>query len=85
MDKEMRRRLSMTIRVMDLSMRTSNCLETVGVRTVRDICVRSETELRAIPSFGETCLYELERRLSELGLRLGMTTRDLGMRDTESE
>ena len=85
MDEELRRRLSMTTRDLDLSVRTANCLEALGVRTVRDICIRSEPELRRIPAFGETSLFELKHKLSRLGLRLGMTTRDLGMRDPEDE
>jgi DNA-directed RNA polymerase alpha subunit len=83
MNEEMHRRLAMTILDLDLSVRTTNGLEAVGVRTVRDICIRSELELRRIPGFGETSLNELKRKLSGLGLRLGMTTRDLGMRAPE--
>ena len=85
MDEETRRRLSMKPRDLDLSVRTTNCLEALGIRTVRDICIRSEGELRRIPTFGETSMFELKRKLSGLGLRLGMTTRDLGMRDPQDE
>jgi DNA-directed RNA polymerase subunit alpha len=85
MNEEMRRRLAMKMLDLDLSVRTMNGLEAVGVRTVRDICIRSERELRRIRGFGETSLSELKRKLSGLGLRLGMTTRDLGMRDPEDQ
>jgi DNA-directed RNA polymerase subunit alpha len=85
MNEEMRRRLAMTILDLDLSVRTTNGLEAVGVRTVRDSCIQSELELRRIPGFGETSVFELKRKLSKLGLRLGMTMRDLGMRDPGGE
>ena len=55
-----------------LSLRASNCLHESGIETLRDLVSRSREELLEVRNFGETTLQEIEEKLSELGLQLGM-------------
>jgi DNA-directed RNA polymerase subunit alpha len=42
------------------------------VKTLRDLVTRSREELLEVRNFGDTTLQEIEEKLQELGLRLGM-------------
>jgi hypothetical protein len=55
-----------------LSIRATNCLESEGVATVRELVVKTEDELLGIRNFGETTLREVKDKLGALGLYLGM-------------
>jgi DNA-directed RNA polymerase subunit alpha len=55
-----------------LSLRAANCLEAEGISTVRDLVSRSREELLEVRNFGETTLQEIEEKLAEIGLKLGM-------------
>lgn len=56
----------------DMSVRSRNCLNNMGVETLGDLVVKSEAELMGWRNFGETSLLEIKRLLSDRGLRLGM-------------
>jgi DNA-directed RNA polymerase subunit alpha len=55
----------------ELSVRSRNCLEKMGVTTLGDLCRISEAELLASKNFGETSLVEIKEMLGSKGLRLG--------------
>ena len=65
-------KLSMSIDELDLSVRSRNCLEAVHMRTVGDLVSKSGAELLKFRNFGKTSLAEVEGKLAELGLSLGM-------------
>jgi DNA-directed RNA polymerase subunit alpha len=65
-------RLGMLISDLRLSLRASNCLHESGIETMRDLVSRTREELLEVRNFGETTLQEIEEKLSDLGLRLGM-------------
>ncbi len=65
-------KLNMSLADLKLSVRASNCLESENIRTVRDLVRRTEDQLLDVRNFGETTLSEVQQKLSELGLRLGM-------------
>ncbi|MFM8578229.1 MAG: DNA-directed RNA polymerase subunit alpha [Planctomycetaceae bacterium] len=52
--------------------RASNALESEGIRTLRELVGRTREQLIGVRSLGEATLEELEDRLRELGLHLGM-------------
>jgi DNA-directed RNA polymerase, alpha subunit/40 kD subunit len=56
-----------------LSLRASNCLEVEGVQTLKDLVAKSREEILEFRNAGETTLQEIEEKLTELGLALGMT------------
>ena len=71
-DEELIRKLEMPIGELDLSVRASNCLESAKVTNVADLVGREEADLLKVRSFGKTSLREVKRKLSDLGLELGM-------------
>lgn len=71
-DMELEEKLSKSLAELNLSVRATNCLESVGINTVRDLVVRSEDELLQVRNFGETTLDEVRDRLLKIDLRLGM-------------
>src|SRR6516162_6846902 len=71
-DHELERKLNMSLAELELSVRATNCLESEGITTVRDLVMRSEDELLEVRNFGETTLREVKGKLTERGLVLGM-------------
>jgi DNA-directed RNA polymerase subunit alpha len=69
---ELERKLNMSLAELDLSVRATNCLETEGITTVRELVLRSPEELLEVRNFGETTLREVKSKLEERGLTLGM-------------
>jgi DNA-directed RNA polymerase subunit alpha len=55
----------------ELSVRSRNCLEKMGIMTLGDLCRCTEQELLASKNFGETSLVEIREMLSSRGLALG--------------
>jgi DNA-directed RNA polymerase subunit alpha len=55
----------------ELSVRSRNCLQKMGVMTLGDLCRTSEQELLASKNFGETSLMEIKDMLASKGLKLG--------------
>ncbi len=71
-DSELAAKLDMPLRDLELSVRASNCLESVRLQSVRELVRMTEAELLKVRSFGKTSLREIKRKLEELGLSLGM-------------
>ncbi|HET6575260.1 MAG TPA: DNA-directed RNA polymerase subunit alpha [Fimbriiglobus sp.] len=71
-DLELERKLNMSLAELELSVRATNCLESEGITTVRDLVIRSDDELLEVRNFGETTLKEVKGKLQERGLHLGM-------------
>ena len=71
-DHELERKLNMSLAELELSVRATNCLESEGITTVRDLVIRTDEELLEVRNFGETTLKEVKTKLSERGLHLGM-------------
>lgn len=64
--------LNMPLTDLDLTVRASNCLESAAIGTVSELVIRTEAELLALRSFGKTSLREVNKKLEDLGLSLGM-------------
>jgi DNA-directed RNA polymerase subunit alpha len=71
-DHDLERKLNMSLAELELSVRATNCLESEGITTVRDLVIRNEDELLEVRNFGETTLKEVKAKLSDRGLTLGM-------------
>jgi DNA-directed RNA polymerase subunit alpha len=71
-DHELERKLNMSLAELELSVRATNCLESEGITTVRDLVIRTDEELLEVRNFGETTLREVKQKLTERGLNLGM-------------
>lgn len=71
-DHELERKLNQSLAELELSVRATNCLESEGITTVRDLVIRADEELLEVRNFGETTLKEVKSKLVERGLHLGM-------------
>lgn len=71
-DADLEKKLNMSLAELELSVRATNCLETEGITTVRELVMRAEDELLEVRNFGETTLREVKAKLQERGLALGM-------------
>jgi DNA-directed RNA polymerase subunit alpha len=56
----------------ELSVRSRNCLQKMGINTLGDLARATEAELLASKNFGETSLVEIKDMMSSKGLSLGM-------------
>ncbi|MEC8474234.1 MAG: tetratricopeptide repeat protein [Planctomycetota bacterium] len=63
--------LNMPVTNFELSVRSRNCLQKMGIETIGDLTRTSEAELLSSKNFGETSLYEIREILSSKGLSLG--------------
>ena len=64
-------KLSLPVAELELSVRSSHCLEGESIRTVGDLIGHTEEGLLKVRNFGKTSLDEVNRKLGELGLTLG--------------
>ncbi len=63
--------LNIPITDFELSQRSRNCLQKMGIVTLGDLCRCTEADLLASKNFGETSLNEIKEMLATKGLRLG--------------
>ena len=70
-DEELRLVLDMPISQLELSVRASNCLESMNISSLRELIRLREDDLLRIRNFGQTSLEELKAKLVVLNLELG--------------
>jgi len=63
--------LNIPVTDFELSVRSRNCLQKMGIMTLGDLCRSTEQELLASKNFGETSLDEIRDMVTGKGLRLG--------------
>jgi DNA-directed RNA polymerase subunit alpha len=64
--------LDKNIDELELSVRASNCLKNTNIKTLRELCGKTDAEMLKTKNFGRKSLEEIKKVLSELGLRLGL-------------
>ncbi len=57
---------------LDLSVRAANCLEAENIQTLGELCRMKEDDLVKLRNFGRVTLKEIEKKLAERGLHIGM-------------
>jgi len=70
-EARMRHLLNRPITDFELTVRSRNCLESLGIRTLGDLTRITEQELLAGKNFGETSLREVQELMEMHGLRIG--------------
>ncbi|MDR3182007.1 MAG: tetratricopeptide repeat protein [Planctomycetaceae bacterium] len=77
-DEEVQRRkdrvhqvLNLPVSDFELSVRCRNCLKSMGILTLGDLCKYTEHDLLASKNFGEQSLIEIKEMLTLKGLQLG--------------
>ncbi|MBX7072057.1 MAG: tetratricopeptide repeat protein [Pirellulales bacterium] len=68
--------LSVPVTDFELSVRSRNCLQKMGINTLGDLARATEAELLASKNFGETSLVEIKDMMASKGLRLGLLATD---------
>jgi len=64
--------LDTPVEEMELSVRSSNCLKAAGIKSIRNLVTRTETEMLKYRNFGRKSLSELNEVLSGMGLSFGI-------------
>jgi DNA-directed RNA polymerase subunit alpha len=58
------------IEELEIGVRAYNCLKRAGIQTIGELVQKSESELKAIPNFGDRSIDEVKESLHSLGLGL---------------
>ena len=69
---EIKSTLLKTIDEMELSVRSHNCLQAAGIKTIGELVAKEENEMLKFKNFGRKSLTELTEKLDELNLKFGM-------------
>ena len=72
-DEMIKQLLDTPITELDLSVRASNCLKNANVSTIRDLTMMTEDEISKTRNVGKKSLQEIQEKLAERNLSLGMT------------
>jgi len=65
-------KLSQKINEIELSVRSTNCLQQANVDTIGELVIMPEIEMLRFRNFGKKSLNEIKAKLEEMGLYLGM-------------
>lgn len=69
--EKLRQTLNVPVTDFELSVRSRNCLNSMGIRTLGDLTRTTEQELLQSKNFGETSLIEIREILGQKNLELG--------------
>ena len=72
-DEMIKQLLATPISELDLSVRASNCLKNANVSTIGELTMMTEDEISKTRNVGKKSLQEIQEKLLERNLRLGMT------------
>ena len=64
--------LTKSIDEMELSVRSHNCLQAAGIRTIGELVSKEESQMLKFKNFGRKSLTELQEKLGDLELSFGM-------------
>ncbi len=64
--------LKKSIDEMELSVRSYNCLQAAGIKTIYELVTKEESEMLKFKNFGRKSLTELQEKLGEMGIYFGM-------------
>jgi len=71
-DLKLKELLSQSVDIIELSVRSSNCLQVARIKNLGDLVQKTEQDLLKVKNFGKKSLAEISKKLKELGLSLGM-------------
>lgn len=82
---EIEAKLDKSIEELELSVRSYNCLEAAGIKTIRDLVQKTESEMLKYRNFGRKSLSEIKGILKEMGLTFSMKLDERGIPIPSSE
>ena len=71
-EQKLYRTLIQPVENVDLSVRAQNCLNNADIRTLGELCQKSEAKMLKYRNFGKKSLDEIIEKLDSMGLGLGM-------------
>lgn len=74
--ERIRAQLRRSVDELELSVRSSNCLQAANIRTLGDLVQKSESEMLKYRNFGRKSLSEIGNILEELNLSFGMDLKE---------
>jgi len=77
--------MSLPVSDFELSVRSRNCLQKMGILTLGDLARTTEDEILASKNFGETSLVEIKEMLASKGLSLGQISQPAAAQEAVSE
>jgi len=77
--------LALPVTDFELSVRSRNCLQKMGIQTLGDLARTTEEEILASKNFGETSLVEIKDMLASKGLSLGQIAEPVTVAEPEPE
>ncbi len=84
-DEQRRERLEQVLNIpvaqFELSVRSRNCLQRMGIATLGDLTKVTEQDLLNSKNFGETSLVEIREMLANKGLSIGQLSPDGGVKE----
>lgn len=79
-------KLSLKINEIELSVRSTNCLQQANIETIAELVIMPESEMLRFRNFGKKSLNEIKAKLEEMSLFLGMDLSKYGFtRDNVKE
>jgi DNA-directed RNA polymerase subunit alpha len=76
---ELMQKLILGINEIELSVRSTNCLNGANIETIGELVVMPEPKLLQFRNFGKKSLNEIKAKLREMGLELGMDLTRFGI------
>jgi DNA-directed RNA polymerase subunit alpha len=76
---ELEEKLDRSIEELELSVRSFNCLEAAGIKTIRDLVQKSESDMLKYRNFGRKSLSEIKSILKDMGLQFNMKIGEDGL------
>jgi len=76
---ELEEKLDKSIEELELSVRSFNCLEAAGIKTIRDLIQKSESDMLKYRNFGRKSLNEIKNILKEMGLSFNLKLDERGL------
>ena len=80
-EERMKKILDTPVEELELSVRSSNCLRNINVKTIGDLTRLTEDEISRTKNFGKKSLQEIKDKLFEYGLILGVRGEPAGPLD----
>lgn len=77
--QRMREVLDKSIEELELSVRSFNCLEAAGIKTIRDLVQKTEGEMLKYRNFGRKSLSEIKQILKDFNLSFNMKLDEEGL------
>ena len=79
LETDLEEKLNKSIEELELSVRSYNCLEAAGIKTIRDLVQKSEPEMLKYRNFGRKSLSEIKNSLKDMHLSFNMNLEELGI------